>query len=412
MRNRRWGRSRPERSEAVDGPGESTPGHPVATAARERSSDAADEGDDGAWWSSRPPRWLARALAMAVLAVFLGIGAWNAMRSLRGVAVNLLLAVFVSLVLEPTVVWLVRHRWRRGAAAATALFGSILLILGVLALFGNLFVRQAIALFQAVPELYAQVGGWLESRFNLELPAADQVVSQVTSEWGDDLAGGALLVGRSVVGVIFAALTILLVTYYLLAAGPRFRAAVCRYLTPSRQQEVLRLWEITQGKVSDFMNTRILLAAISTACTAVFLLILGTPYALPLALFTGVVSQFVPTIGAYIGGALPALVALTSQGLVRALVVVGFVVAYQQVENLWLAPKVSARALEMNPAVAFVVVIAFGAVFGALGAFLALPIAATIQAVWNTYVQRHELVDSHMLHDPKAPVSARRRENG
>lgn len=54
----------------------------------------------------------------------------------------------------------------------------------------------------------------------------------------------------------------------------------------------------------------------------------------------------------------------------------------------------------MNPAVSFVVVLAFGAVFGALGAFLSLPIAATIQAVANTYIQRHELVDSHMLHDP------------
>ncbi len=54
----------------------------------------------------------------------------------------------------------------------------------------------------------------------------------------------------------------------------------------------------------------------------------------------------------------------------------------------------------MNPAVSFVVVLAFGAVFGALGAFLALPIAATIQAVGNTYLQRHELIESHMLHDP------------
>ncbi len=77
-----------------------------------------------------------------------------------------------------------------------------------------------------------------------------------------------------------------------------------------------------------------------------------------------------------------------------------FIIGYQQLENLYFSPKVSARALEMNPAVSFVVVLAFGAVFGALGAFLALPIAATIQAVANTYLQRHELIESHMLHDP------------
>jgi len=97
---------------------------------------------------------------------------------------------------------------------------------------------------------------------------------------------------------------------------------------------------------------------------------------------------------------LPVVVALTSQGLPQALAVLIFIVAYQQLENLYFSPKVSARALEMNPAVSFVVVLAFGAVFGALGAFLSLPIAATIQAVANTYIQRHELVDSHMLHDP------------
>ncbi len=358
--------------------------------------------------SRRPPRWLPRALGMAVLAVFVGIGAWNAMRSLRGVAVNLLVAFFLSLVLEPVVVWLIRHGWRRGAAVAAAMVGSFLVVAGVVTLFGNLFVQQAVALVRAVPGLYEEVADWLERRFGVDLPGVQDLIQQAASRWGDDLASGALLVGGALVGGIFALLTILLVTYYLLAAGPRFRAAVLGYVTPGRQEEVLRFWAITQAKVSDFINTRIVLAAISTVCMAVFLLILGTPYALPLALFTGVVSQFVPSIGTYIGGALPVLVALTSQSVVRAAIIVAFVVAYQQVENLWLSPKISARALEMNPAVAFVVVLAFGALFGALGAFLALPVAATFQAILNTYVRRHELVESEMLRDPGADLSGRR----
>src|SRR5690606_9076161 len=140
---------------------------------------------------------------------------------------------------------------------------------------------------------------------------------------------------------------------------------------------------------------------------------LQTPYALPLAVFTGVVSQFVPTIGTYIGGALSVAVALSSQGLPQALGVLAFIIGYQQLENLYFSPKVSARALEMNPAVSFVVVLAFGAVFGALGAFLALPVAATIQAVANTYLQRHELIESHMLHDPgRGPRDGAPRDGG
>src|SRR6185312_5371706 len=139
------------------------------------------------------------------------------------------------------------------------------------------------------------------------------------------------------------------------------RASICRLLAPARQREVLRLWEVSQEKVADFINSRIVLAALSTFFTFIFLTVLSIPYALPLAAFTGVVSQFVPTIGTYIGGALPIAVALTSGSWQKAVMVLGFIILYQQVENMWLSPKISARALQMNPAVSFVVVLAFGA---------------------------------------------------
>ncbi|AEG45302.1 AI-2E family transporter [Isoptericola variabilis] len=362
---------------------------------------AEDAARPGAPDSRRPPRWLPRALFMAVLAVFVGVFAWYALGQLRALLVNLVIAFFVALALEPLVVRLVRHGWRRGAAAGVSLIGALVGVVVMMAMFGSLFVQQLVQLAEAVPDLYATIQAWAAERFDVVLPESDELLRQAAERFGQDVASGTLLVGTTIVGGIFATLTILLVTYYLLAAGPRFRAAVCRLLTPNRQTEVLRLWEITQLKVAGFINSRLVLAAVATAATAVFLLVLGTPYAFPLAVFTGVVSQFVPTIGAYIGGALPVVVALTSQGLPQALGVLAFVVGYQQVENLVLAPRVSAQALEMNPAVSFVVVIAFGAVFGALGAFLALPVAATIQAVASTYLRRHELVESDLLRDPE-----------
>jgi predicted PurR-regulated permease PerM len=337
---------------------------------------------------------------MVVVAVYLGVFGWYAMGALRGLAVNVLIAFFLALALEPPVVWCVRRGWRRGAAAAVALLGSIVLIAVVLALFGNLFVQQLLQLLDTVPDVYAGIQDLAAEQLGVAIPDSDDLVREVLAEFGDDVATGAVLVGTTVIGGLFAALTILLVTYYLLAAGPRLRVAVCRWLTPARQQEVLTLWEVTQVKVSDFISSRIVLAALSSAFTLVFLLILRTPYALPLAVFVGVVSQFVPTIGTYLGGALPVVVALTSQGLPQALGVLAFVIGYQQLENLYFSPKVSARALEMNPAVSFLVVLGFGAVFGALGAFLALPVAATIQATANTYLRRHALIESSMLQDP------------
>jgi predicted PurR-regulated permease PerM len=337
---------------------------------------------------------------MVVVAGYLAVFGWYAIGALRGLAANVLIAFLLALALEPPVVWCVRHGWRRGAAAAVALLGSLLLVIVVLALFGSLFVQQLLQLLNSVPAVYADLQALVADQFGVVLPDSDDLVRDVLTEFGDDVATGAVLFGTSVLGGLFAALTILLVTYYLLAAGPRLRAAVCRWLTPARQQEVLQLWEVTQVKVSDFISSRIVLAALSSAFTLVFLLIVRTPYALPLAVFVGVVSQFVPTIGTYLGGALPVAVALTSQGLAQALAVLAFVIAYQQLENLYFSPKVSARALEMNPAVSFLAVLGFGAVFGALGAFLALPIAATIQATANTYLRRHALIESSMLRDP------------
>ncbi|MFE5306999.1 AI-2E family transporter [Isoptericola sp. NPDC056605] len=368
--------------------------------------------------SKNPPRWLPRALAMVVVAVFVATFLSYAFGQLGGLAVNVLISFFVALALEPIVVWLVRHGWRRGAAAGVSLGGAIVVVLGVFALFGNLFVQQLIQLVASLPDLYTSIQQGIEARWDVTVPDSDDLVAQALDQWGQDVATGALSIGASIVGVLFAITTILLITYYVMAAGPKFRAAICAWLRPDRQQEVLTLWEITQVKVSDFISSRVVLAALSSVFTFVFLLIVQTPYALPLAVFTGVVSQFVPTIGTYIGGALPVAVALAAQGLPQAIAVLVFIVAYQQVENLIFSPKVSARALEMNPAVSFVGVLGFGAVFGALGAFLALPILATVQALGNTYLQRHELVDSTLLHDPDEPSgrgegvwSSRRRRN-
>lgn len=337
---------------------------------------------------------------MAVAAVFLALFAWYAGQALLSLFVILVVAFFLALAFEPMVLWLVRRGVRRGVAAGLAMLGTALAILAMLGLSGQLFVKQVIQLGSSVPDLYTRSQELLFERFAVTMPDADDVLLTAVERWGEELAGRALLVGSSIFNGIFAVTTVVIVTYYLCAAGPKFRASICRWLAPRRQEEVLRIWEVAQVRVSDFITTRIILAIVATLATVIFLTVIGTPYALPLALFTGIVSQFVPTIGVYLGGAVPAVIALSTQTPWHALGILVFVVAYQQVENFVIAPRVSARTLEMNPAVSLVVVLGFGAVFGWLGAFLALPVAATVLAVATTYINRHELVDSELFRDP------------
>ena len=77
-----------------------------------------------------------------------------------------------------------------------------------------------------------------------------------------------------------------------------------------------------------------------------------------------------------------------------------FIIVYQQIENLILSPRISQRTMDINAAVAFLAVLAFGSLFGAFGAFLALPVTASLQAIFRAYTKRYELIDSPLMNDP------------
>ena len=118
--------------------------------------------------------------------------------------------------------------------------------------------------------------------------------------------------------------------------------------------------------------------------------------AIALGLWVGLVSQFIPVIGTYIAGVVPALIAVGVDPR-KALFVVIAVLIYQQIENYVLQPRVTAQTLDMHPAVAFAAVLAGTATFGVTGALLALPFLATVQSFISAYVARHTVVDSYLL---------------
>lgn len=139
------------------------------------------------------------------------------------------------------------------------------------------------------------------------------------------------------------------------------------------------------------------MALISGIAHYILLAALGVPYAPALAVWVGLVSQFIPTIGTYLAGALPMLIAFTVDPW-YALWVLGFVVVYQQFENYVLQPKLTARTVDIHPAVAFGSVIAGTALMGAVGALIAIPAVATLQAFLGAYVKRYDVTDDPRVH--------------
>jgi predicted PurR-regulated permease PerM len=129
-------------------------------------------------------------------------------------------------------------------------------------------------------------------------------------------------------------------------------------------------------------------------------LVIGLPYPLALALWVGLVSQFVPTVGTYLAGAVPVIVALI-ENPIDALWVLIAIVVYQQIENYLISPKVTANTMDLHPAVAFGSAIVGANLLGALGAVLAIPVAATVTAVVQTYSHRYDLIDSEDYESPE-----------
>lgn len=352
----------------------------------------------------RPPDWWGRALLYAAIAVFVSLFVWRSWSKISFIVLDIVVSVFIALAIEPLVIRLVRHGWKRGVASSACIVGLVVAVIALLVLFGNMFVVQAISIAKDVPALYRQANDLTKQYADFELPAianlGTEIVRNVQTSWVTDFAGQALSTVSGLLSFFLNLTTILMTTFYMSAAGPKVRRSLCQWLGPSAQRRFLLVWTVVQGQISSFLFSRTILALLNATCISVFLIVIKVPNWLPLAIFCGLVSQFVPTVGTYIGGALPVIFAWSSRGLLYAVAVIVFITVYQQIENLVFLPKVSQRTMDLNPAVAFLCVLVMGALFGALGAFLALPVTASLQALFKMATKRYELVDSPLMSDP------------
>jgi len=338
-------------------------------------------------------------------------------RALRGVLVMLLVSLFLSFAAEPAVQFLARRGVRRGLATGVVFLVGLLVAAGMVVAMVPLFVQQVTDLIDSVPRSINDLNDILDGLPlipSVEVtPELEVELRNLALEFGErartvalGAAGNVVSLGATAFGALLQMLAVGLVTFYLVADGPRLRRTLARPLPPERQREMLAIWELAIAKTGGYIYSRLLLAFACGLAHLLLLLVLGVPFALPLALWVGVTSAFVPVVGTYLGGVLLVLVALVNNPF-NALWVVAFVVLYQQLENYALAPAIQSRTMDVHPAVAFVAVLVGGTLLGGVGALLALPATAIIQALLSTYVRRHSLIDE--LRDVALPPEPTRR---
>ena len=309
---------------------------------------------------------------------------------------TVLMAWFASLAMEPLVGRLA-HRMKRGAATALVMLSVAVFLIVFVVLFGQLFVEQVGQLIKAGPDLVQgavdRVNSTLGTKYDLaEILANLNLTPEKVAGYAATLAGGVLAVLGSVAGAVASLFMFLLFAFYLSADGPKLRRWIAS-LFPQRIQELtVAVWDTTAEKTGRYVSVRVVLALINGTTSGIFFLIIGLPSWLALGIWTGLVAQFVPAIGTYISIVLPVIVGLLSPNPWLGVIVLGWAIAYQQVENLTIEPRLSARAVNVHPAVSFASAILGLALFGIAGALLAIPVVAMLLTLMDIYRTRYELL--------------------
>lgn len=325
-------------------------------------------------------RLSAWSLRFIVVVVALGLALWLLGRVWVGV-LPILLALIVSTVLWPPVQLLTRRGVPAGLAAAGTLVTALVVVVGILAAIAPSIVSQSREIGTAASEGLDEVRQWLAGPpVNLDSAQIEDAVDQATS-WlegrAGDIASG-LFAGVGVLGsglVTFALVMVL--TFFFIKDGPKFLPWVRRSTGRTAGRHLTELLTRVWRTLGGFIRAQALVSAFDAVFIGIGLLLLGVPLAFALAVLT-FFAGFIPIVGAVTAGVLAVLVALVSNGWQVALAVLALVILVQQVESNVLQPVLQGKTMQIHAGIILLAVAAGGTLFGIIGAFLAVPAAASV----------------------------------
>jgi predicted PurR-regulated permease PerM len=333
-----------------------------------------------------------RIVVIALLSAAAVLGALFLLWQVRTFIGWFVIALFLAAALNPAVNWLQRrHRLiKRPLAIALSYLGVIVALLFIAGIFLPLLLDQINGLIKFVavaanaPEgpteyirgLAQQNGlGGLFERFSSQLKdLRDELGALVRNIFSST---GAIAV--SAAGFVAALATVLTLTFFLLVGSERYVNAGVGLFPEAHQPLVRRILSQSAGAVSGYIGGNLAISAICGITTFLVLVILGMPYAAPLALLVAVL-DLIPLVGATLGGALLVIVGLFVEPW-KAVVLLIFVLVYQQVESNILQPMVYSKAVQLNGLVILIALLVGGQLLGIPGALLAIPVAEIIRIV-------------------------------
>ena len=361
---------------------------PPMVSAGQDSSMSSQDGE----WTRASTSQVVRTVAIALLTAVVVVGALFLIWQVRTFIAWFVIALFLAAVLNPAVNWLQRrhHLIKRPLAIALTYLGVVVALLFVVGIFLPLLIDQVNGLIKFVaaaaqaPEgpteyikgLAQQNGlGGLFARFSDQLKTLRDELGELVRNLFSST--GAIAIGAA--GFVAALATVLTLTFFLLLGSERYVNAGVGLFSEAHQPLVRRLLTQSAGAISGYVTGNLAISVICGVTTFVVLLILGMPYAAPLALVVAVL-DLIPLVGATLGGALLVVVGLFVEPW-KAVVLLVYIVVYQQVEGSVLQPLVYSKAVQLNALVILIALLVGGQLLGIPGALLAIPVAEIIRIV-------------------------------
>jgi predicted PurR-regulated permease PerM len=345
-----------------------------------------------AGWAGASPTKVMRTVAVALLTAAVVLGAFFLLWQVRTFIGWFVIALFLAAVLNPAVNWLQRrHRLiKRPLAIGLTYLGVLVALLLVVGIFVPVLVDQINGFIKFVttaanapegPTQYIKglakdngLGG-LFQRFSDQL---DELRKQLGGLL-QNLLSSSGQIAVSVAGMIAALATVLTLTFFLLLGSERYVNAGVGLFPERHQPLVRRLFSRSAGAISGYITGNLAISVICGITTFIVLLVLGMPYAAPLALLVAVL-DLIPLVGATLGGALLVIVGLFVEPW-KAVVLLVYIVVYQQAEGSVLQPLVYSKAVQLNGLVILIALLVGGQLLGIPGALLAIPVAEIIRIV-------------------------------
>lgn len=397
--------TRAERAQSAEG-GETTrggafdPEHPENFEKGQPTDRGVIIGHGGRWLSD----WSLR-IALIALAGFL---VWKGLGFLWVGILPVLLALILSTVLWPPVRLLKKAGLPASLAALLSIVLGLGLIAGIIALITPSIVDQFPQLVDSASIGVRQLQDWIKGPpLNIQDDQLNSAINQGVSfmqQRGQDIATG-VFSGVSVIGSVVVTLVMVVVlTFFFIKDGPSFlpwlRGITGRRAGRHLTEVLTRSWFTLGG----FIRTQALVSLVDAVFIGLGLVILGVPLAWALAVIT-FLGGFIPIVGAFTAGALAVLVAFVSNGLTTAIIVLVIIIAVQQLEGNVLQPILQSRSMNLHPVVILLAVAAGGTLFGILGAFLAVPVAAVVAVVLRYISEQIDLLSGDVSASDVTPAT-------